>query len=232
MAGRRNGTSSNATSSNATSSNATSSNAAGRRRDAGHPERRATVAPPTHQHGDIDEPPAIPDCRAATAARPRRLRGVRRHHDRVVRLLHLRHGRCARVRQGVLFEHDGSRCRDAARVRHVLGRFRRAAARRHRVRASRRPRRPQDRARDHAGDDGAGHDGHRSVARLCADRRLGAGRPRRAARAAGHRGRRRVGRRGADRERERAEASQHPVCGVRAAGRPPATCWPRPRSSR
>ncbi|VBY48638.1 Uncharacterised protein [Burkholderia pseudomallei] len=161
------------------------------------PNRRATRMRAERRSRD-DCPPTV---RAPAGAR--RCRRVRRHDDRVVRLLHLRDRRRARVRRVVLSvgrpvrQHDGF-------VRHVRGRLFRAAARRRRVRPSRRPDRPQEGADDDARDDGRGDRVHRPVAEPCVDRCARAGAARAAADRAGRRGGRRVGRRGADGGRARA----------------------------
>ena len=143
---------------------------------------------------------------------------LHRHHDRVVRLLPVRHGSRTGVRRSVL---PGRRAADrhAAGVEHVRGGLRRPAARRRRVRALRRPRRPQVDARHVAADHG-----HRDVPdRLPADAQLdrhpGADPARDAALRAGHRRRRRVGRRGADVGRARPEGPPRLLRLVAADGR-------------
>ena len=151
-----------------------------------------------------------------------RRRGVHRHDDRVVRLLHLRDRRRARVRRAVLpvarsvREHDGV-------VRHLRGRLLRAAVGRPDLRPSRRQDRPQESADDHADDDGRRDRVRRPAAELHEGRPARAGAARAAARGAGHRGRRRVGRRGADGGRTCAGRPPHVLRVVRAArqsGRP------------
>ena len=107
-----------------------------------------------------------------------------RQRARVLRLLHLRHRRRARVRQGVL---PGLRPghRDAAVVRHLRRRLRRPAGRRVLHGPPRRPLRPQARARADGGDDGRLDVPRRLPADLRRHRDLGAGAAGRAAADAG-----------------------------------------------
>ena len=101
------------------------------------PTQRWTLA----EAGHYDEAPhtVVPDALEGLVEQPqepdqtRRVCQPDRHDDRVVRLLPLRHGRRARLQQALLPDvrpagrHDG-------RVRHLRGRLRRAADRRHRLR--------------------------------------------------------------------------------------------------
>ena len=139
-----------------------------------------------------------------------RLRRLRRHHDRVLRLLHLRHRRRARVRHGVL---PGARRgrRHGRGHRDVRGGVPRPAAGLGALRSSRRPARPQADADRHAGPDGGVHRGGRAAARRGEHRRRGPDHPGRAAVRPGPRGRRRVGRRSAARGRVRPGGPARPV---------------------
>ena len=89
----------------------------------------------------------------------------RRHRARVVRLLHLRHGRRARVRRPVLQRQGGLRRRHAGGLRHLRRRLRRAPARRDPVRQHGRPHRPPRDADRHDAADGHLDRHHRPAAR-------------------------------------------------------------------
>ena len=110
----------------------------------------------------------------------------RRHGARVVRLLHLRHGRRARVRRPLLLRRRPRR-RHADRLRDVRRRLRRPPLRRHHLRSSRRPHRAPRDADHHDVADGPLDRAHRPAAHLLVDRDLGADPARAAARAAGPR---------------------------------------------
>ena len=126
-----------------------------------------------------------------------RLGQPHRDDDRVVRLLHLRHGRGAGVQRGLLpVVRPGDR--DPGRVRLVLRRVHRAALRRRGLRPLRRPDRPQADAGVLAAAHGRGDGAHGPAARLRLDRHLGADHAGPPAVRPGLRRRRRVGRRGAD----------------------------------
>ena len=132
-------------------------------------------------------------------------RSDRRHGARVVRLLHLRHGRRARVRRPVLRPRVG--LGHADRVRDVRRRLRRAAVRRRAVRPPRRPDRPARDADHHDAGDGSLDRRDRPAADLRLHRHVGADPARRSARPPGPRRRRRVRRRVDAARRARAEGT-------------------------
>ena len=116
--------------------------------------------------------------RAAPEPEPRTLKRVVAgatvgHRARVVRLLHLRHGRRAGVRRPVL-QRRRARRRHAGRLRHVRRGLRRPPARRHPVRQHGRPHRPARDADRHDAADGHLDRHHRPAADLRHDRHLGA----------------------------------------------------------
>ena len=98
----------------------------------------------------------------------------RRHGARVVRLLHLRHGRRARLRRPVLQRQGRHRRGDARRLRHLRRRLRGAPARRDPVRQHGRPHRPPRDADRHDAADGHLDRHHRPAAHLREHRPLGA----------------------------------------------------------
>ena len=147
----------------------------------------------------------------------------RRHDDRVVRLLHLRHRRRADLPEDLLPQRR-SADRNARGVRHLLHRLRRPADRRGDLRPLRRPHRPQGDPDRHADADGHRHIPRRLRPGLRIDRHLGRDHPDRAAHAAGDRRRRRMGRLGADLDgmgaRPRQPRTDRRMAAVRRALRP------------
>ncbi len=122
-----------------------------------------------------------------------------RHHDRVVRLLHLRHRRRPDLPGAVLPE-AGPADRHAGCLRHVFRGLRRPPDRCRHLRPLRRPDRPKGDADRHPAADGRLHLPGRLRARLRLHRRLGRGHPDHPSHAARHRGGRGMGRLGADRD--------------------------------
>ena len=106
-----------------------------------------------------------------------RARLGRRRHDRVVRLLPLRHGRRRGLRQAVL-QRPGRTGRAVRGLRHLRRRVLRPTDRRPDLRPLRRPHRAQADAAADPGDHGRRHRAHRPAADLRPDRRLGADRAR------------------------------------------------------
>ena len=138
-----------------------------------------------------------------------RAREPRRHDDRVLRLLHLRHRGGARVRAHVLPE-IRARDADAQRLSDLRPRLPCAARRLVPVRPFRRSHRTQIDARRHHVDHGARDDADRRAALLRERGRVRAAGAGGSALPAGRGARRRMGRGGADRGRERAAAESAP----------------------
>ncbi|PRD38383.1 UNVERIFIED_CONTAM: hypothetical protein NCL1_03708 [Trichonephila clavipes] len=154
---------------------------------------------------------------AGQSGQPRALRQPDRHHHRVLRLLHLRHGGGAGVPAPVL-PGLGPDLGHAAVAGHLRHRLFRAPAGLGGVRPFRRPHRPQGHAGSGAADHGPVDGDHRPAADLRPDRRAGTA-------AAGHlplrpglRPGRGVGRRRAAGDRERATRQARLVRHVPAAG--------------
>ena len=142
-----------------------------------------------------------------------------RHDDRVLRLLHLRHGRCHRLSAAVL---PGLRSRvcDPGIARDVRDRVHGAAGRLRGLRALWRSRRPQDHPRGRAPDDGIVDGGDRIAANLRNHRGGGAGAAGCLPFWPGSRPGRRMGRRRAAGDRERSAGQAGVVRDVSAARRP------------
>ncbi len=126
----------------------------------------------------------------------------RRHDDRILRFLHLRHGGGAGVRRHVLPEIRAGDP-DAQRLSDLRHRLPRPAGRLVPVRPFRRPDRAQVDPRRHHADHGPRDHPDRRLAGLCDRRRARAVAARRPAVPPGRRPRRRMGRRRADRGRKR-----------------------------
>ncbi len=149
-------------------------------------------------NADGDRRDAILDgVRASPAIAPRGDRQHHRHHHRVVRFLHLRHGDRAGLRPALLPE-VRSADRHLAGLCDLCGRFCRPAGRGGDFRPLRRPHRAQGGADRDPPPDGDRHLSRRLCPRLCPGRHLGCGHPDGAAHRAGDRGRRRMGRFGSD----------------------------------
>ena len=143
---------------------------------------------------------------------------LRRHHDRVVRLLPLRHRRGAGLRRPVLPERRSDVGTLAAFATFGVGFAARPIGGDH-LRPLRRPRRTQVDARDLAADHGRRHGRDRPAADLRVDRHRRPDRCSSCCASPGHRRRRRVGRRGADGRRARAEGQARPLRQLPADGR-------------